>query len=481
MCCPLCRQRWTGAEPAAAAADAEDEDEEEAVELPFVPDVAGRDDARHKAWVQAFGEHPVSCFLADDWMAREAALRRLQQMMRRAQPAASVMAGAEIVDAACQDPVFKVYDAALAVLAVLVAERNLLATSRAHTAAIVSRIVTKAGDCNRRTQLRSLQALDGLLGAGRTMFHFFVQCLCDTRISLANNAPRFEEPEKERSWRWWVGRLSVLTHLLEHHTHFFSGPAREKPRFAALHKSLHTFVEAVVEHQHKNVRVLAHAFLELLGKVDPVRAGPAQGPAQADLPICIVQDEYVEGKAWTKGQLLGAGVSSAVFAATDVATQRQMAVKQIFVCNNASKKSDDLLKHVQREIEILSRLPPHPNVISFFGSMTEGLHAFYIFLELAPTTIAAHLCTHGPFAPPLVQQYTDQVAHGLAYLHATGIVHRDLKGSNLCFDPAAQRVMLCDFGAATQLAGLATEPGEIKSVSGTCAWMAPEVWRIFFF
>lgn len=65
---------------------------------------------------------------------------------------------------------------------------------------------------------------------------------------------------------------------------------------------------------------------------------------------------------------------------------------------------------------------------------------------------------------------------GLTYLHSQGILHRDLKGANILVDGNGT-VKLADFGASTRLLHLATQKGEIKSLRGTPAFMAPEVIR----
>lgn len=62
-----------------------------------------------------------------------------------------------------------------------------------------------------------------------------------------------------------------------------------------------------------------------------------------------------------------------------------------------------------------------------------------------------------------------QVLEGLAYLHAEGVIHRDIKGANILTTKEG-KVKLADFGVATRLADL-----DPQAVVGTPYWMAPEV------
>lgn len=51
----------------------------------------------------------------------------------------------------------------------------------------------------------------------------------------------------------------------------------------------------------------------------------------------------------------------------------------------------------------------------------------------------------------LIKIYAFQIARALAYLHASKIVHRDIKPQNILIDPSTNRVYLCDFGSAKHL------------------------------
>ena len=71
----------------------------------------------------------------------------------------------------------------------------------------------------------------------------------------------------------------------------------------------------------------------------------------------------------------------------------------------------------------------------------------------------------------LVKIYTYQLARALAYIHAKGVCHRDIKPQNLLVDPSRHVLTLCDFGSAKKL--VAGEP----NVSYICSrfYRAPEL------
>lgn len=74
----------------------------------------------------------------------------------------------------------------------------------------------------------------------------------------------------------------------------------------------------------------------------------------------------------------------------------------------------------------------------------------------------------GKFPESLCQIYICQVLEGLLYLHDQGVIHRDIKGSNILATKEGS-VKLADFGVATRVGGID------RSVVGSPYWMAPEV------
>ncbi|VFQ69243.1 unnamed protein product [Cuscuta campestris] len=124
----------------------------------------------------------------------------------------------------------------------------------------------------------------------------------------------------------------------------------------------------------------------------------------------------------------------------------------------------------QQEIKVLSNLK-HPNIVQYFGSEIVG-DKFYIYLEYVhPGSITKFIHDHcGAITESVVRNFTRHILCGLAYLHGTKTIHRDIKGANLLVD-AYGVVKLADFGMSKHLSGQA---GHL-SLKGSPYWMAPEL------
>ncbi len=108
-----------------------------------------------------------------------------------------------------------------------------------------------------------------------------------------------------------------------------------------------------------------------------------------------------------------------------------------------------------------------------YGVSEDG-RPFLVMEKLEGRDLAAHLAANGRLEPELVARIVGQVASGLAKVHALGIVHRDVKPSNvfLCAADGGVAVKLLDFGVAktASMGGAATTAGWL----GTPAYMSPE-------
>jgi eukaryotic-like serine/threonine-protein kinase len=190
-------------------------------------------------------------------------------------------------------------------------------------------------------------------------------------------------------------------------------------------------------------------------------------------PRCLLADDDDDDIAEIEtppglelGEELGRGGMGRVFRARHVGLDRAVAVKLL---PPALAGDEDFQARFSREARALAQLG-HPHVVGVhdFGVTAGGQS--YLVMELVPGgTLAARL----PLAPDEALRVTAEICDGLAYAHAKGIVHRDVKPANVLFD-AAGRARLADFGIARLLdapAGSLTRP---SLVLGTPAYMAPE-------
>ncbi|GAA6044474.1 hypothetical protein JCM8097_000899, partial [Rhodosporidiobolus ruineniae] len=126
------------------------------------------------------------------------------------------------------------------------------------------------------------------------------------------------------------------------------------------------------------------------------------------------------------------------------------------------------LPDIMSEIDLLKNLH-HPNIVQYRGyARTDS--ALYIVLEYCENgSLSALMKKFGRIPESLVGLYTLQVLQGLQYLHDQGVIHRDIKGSNILATKEGS-IKLADFGVATRVGG----PSDL-AVVGSPYWMAPEV------
>lgn len=113
----------------------------------------------------------------------------------------------------------------------------------------------------------------------------------------------------------------------------------------------------------------------------------------------------------------------------------------------------------------------HPNILTILDAGTfEGQH--YIVMDYVPTGTLGDLMRNGPMSPDQAVTLTAQIADALDYVHRRGIVHRDMKPTNVLMDEDG-RPLLADFGIAQAMVSgpRLTQTG---SAVGTPEYMSPE-------
>ena len=169
---------------------------------------------------------------------------------------------------------------------------------------------------------------------------------------------------------------------------------------------------------------------------------------------------------------LGGGGMSRVFVATETALDRKIVIK-VLAPELAYGISVDRFK---REIQLAAQLQ-HPHVVGvLIAGETEGL-PYYTMPFVDGRSLRERLNTSGALPIPETISILRDVAKALAYAHACGVVHRDIKPDNVLITSGSAAV--ADFGIAKALAAARTEPGaqtltQIGTSIGTPAYMAPE-------
>ncbi|HUJ59396.1 MAG TPA: serine/threonine-protein kinase [Kofleriaceae bacterium] len=166
---------------------------------------------------------------------------------------------------------------------------------------------------------------------------------------------------------------------------------------------------------------------------------------------------------------VGRGGMGAVFLAKDHATGRNVAVKVLALEGDAD------VARFARESSMVSTIR-HPNVVEYVAhGETEGVH--YLVQEWVDgITLGTQLRTIGVTANEALAVALG-VADALSAAHALGVIHRDVKPSNIILaGPAPEGVKLVDFGIARMAneAGVLTRTGVMV---GTPQYMSPEQAR----
>lgn len=168
-------------------------------------------------------------------------------------------------------------------------------------------------------------------------------------------------------------------------------------------------------------------------------------------------------------RLLGSGAMGAVYAATQARPNRDVALKVLLPQFAADP---EYRSRLDREAESMARIDS-PHIISIYEY---GEHDGCLFIATQLVTggdLDAFLREHGPLVPEKACTIAAQVASALGEAHAAGVIHRDVKSSNVLLRTihGKPHAYLCDFGIATTGDERLTAGG---SIAGTWAYLAPE-------
>ncbi|GLU23362.1 hypothetical protein SLE2022_393780 [Rubroshorea leprosula] len=142
---------------------------------------------------------------------------------------------------------------------------------------------------------------------------------------------------------------------------------------------------------------------------------------------------------------IGQGTYSNVYRARDLDQKKVVALKKVRFDN----LEPESVRFMAREIHILRRLD-HPNVIKLEGLVTSRMScSLYLVFEYMEHDLAG-LASHPglKFSESQVKCYMQQLLCGLDHCHSRGVLHRDIKGSNLLIDNNGI-LKIADFGLAS--------------------------------
>ncbi|KAJ6402012.1 hypothetical protein OIU84_014144 [Salix udensis] len=129
------------------------------------------------------------------------------------------------------------------------------------------------------------------------------------------------------------------------------------------------------------------------------------------------------------------------------------------------------VKMFKCEVALLSRLF-HPNIVQFIAACKKPPVYCIITEYMSQGTLRMYLNKKEPYSlsTETILRLALDISRGMEYLHSQGVIHRDLKSSNLLLNDE-MRVKVADFGTSC----LETQCQETKGNKGTYRWMAPEM------
>jgi len=171
--------------------------------------------------------------------------------------------------------------------------------------------------------------------------------------------------------------------------------------------------------------------------------------------------------------VLGRGGMGLVLKAFDLTLHRTVAIK---VLSPQLATSPKALRRFTREARAAGGIN-HPNVVTIHAVVKEQTERPYLVMEyVRGRTLRERVRASPPLDMLSILRISAQIAAGLAAAHRQGVVHRDIKPTNIMLEDGIERVKITDFG----LARVTEDVSELTSLEhavGTPAYMSPEQVR----
>ena len=148
-------------------------------------------------------------------------------------------------------------------------------------------------------------------------------------------------------------------------------------------------------------------------------------------------------RGYVLADVLGEGTSARVYAATQPGTGRAVAVK---VVRAELADAPDFVRHFEAEARAVARLE-HPHVVPLYDYWREPGGAYLVFRLMRGGTVAASLAAGGRWSLSRASRLVEEVGAALIAAHSAGVVHGDIKASNVLLDDDGN-TYLGDFGVA---------------------------------
>ena len=189
----------------------------------------------------------------------------------------------------------------------------------------------------------------------------------------------------------------------------------------------------------------------------------AESTVLRDRVTAAIGDRYLIGPE------VGRGGMAVVYAAEDVRLQRPVALK---VLPPELAFRGDVRERFVREAQTAARLN-HPHIVPIYAMHEEGGLVCFAMALVKGESLAARIVREPRPTFEYIAHLLEQVADALAYAHACGVVHRDVKPDNVLIDRESGRPLVTDFGIA-RAAESGSRLTQTGIAVGTPAFMSPE-------
>jgi serine/threonine protein kinase len=171
-------------------------------------------------------------------------------------------------------------------------------------------------------------------------------------------------------------------------------------------------------------------------------------------------------------RLLGRGAMGEVHVAVDTRSGLPAALKTLRLADVQSGPAFEEARERFLAEALHGRRLEHPGIVKVFDAGVEGDRGWIAMEPIAGGDLHRYTQPSRLLPEPVVLRAGERIARALAHAHRAGVVHRDVKPSNILVDWRADQIKLSDFGLARLADAERTRTG---LVLGSPAYMAPEL------
>ncbi len=208
-----------------------------------------------------------------------------------------------------------------------------------------------------------------------------------------------------------------------------------------------------------------------LAPFDPQRVPDSAAQFSEDLELRAHVEQALSA-TYEVDQEIGRGGMGIVYRARDKRLKRHVAIK---ILPPELSFRREVRSRFLREAETAAQLS-HPNIVPIYSVDEVGNLVFFVMACVDGDNLATQLQKRGPLPIDDTRRWLQEVAEALAYAHARGVIHRDIKPDNILVDAIDGRALVTDFGIARAI----TDSGDTPRLTatgiaiGTPAYMSPE-------